>query len=421
MGLKKDAKKVIKSLIVFKNKLKLCKFLKRNNIFFQNIEYKIGFFTPLPPAPTGTGLYAIKTYSSLLEELDFVSEIYTQDNYIKTLGCVDIKYNNHIVPLFFFEKMKRNYKYSILNLGNSGFHVPYLEYGIKTKGLPQRYISLCETQICGLLVSWCQKNHINFIDMIQKYYPEKHDIQENDLYSDFLGTLQKEYICGIRVLVGLTGIKHFIVYRKTGRDLLLKDLKGSCFEKEVKVSLLPMGFDEISPLPQKIIFENKAYNVGSFGIASDMKQTDKIINAVNLLNLQGNKVVLWLVGLSVKDYVSKFDLTNVRIIENASYDKLLSYMYSMDLSVQLRKFSIGEGSGCISELVTLNKNFIAAENLFEPYYKKAGVSVPTDCSVKELASIIWRELQAQTARNNRDILKKYTFKKTAQSLKSILK
>ena len=144
-----------------------------------------------------------------------------------------------------------------------------------------------------------------------------------------------------------------------------------------------------------------------------MKQTDKILRAVRLLHAQGKQVTLWLAGYNVSSYAHHFDLQNVRLIDNPKYEDLLSLMSSVDLAVQLRKFSLGEGSGCISELIALNKNFIAADNLFESHFKQAGVAVSANCSDEELAATIWAELENKTVRNNQKILQTYTFENTA--------
>lgn len=377
---------------------------------------KIGFFTPLPPAQTGTALYALNVYQNIFDDLDFISDIYDLKTYQKTLSFVPEKYHSHIVPLIL--EQKRTYEHIILNLGNSSFHLPYLIYAIKTKGKEKRHIVLCETQICHMLQTYCNEFNLNFFEMLQKYYPEK--FSTNRVNSDFLKSLKEKNIFGIRPLIDLTGINDFIVYRETGKIMLLSDLKGSVFENNVRVSVIPMGVEQIYPQPVPALLEKEGYNIGSFGIAHDMKQTDKIIEAVNLLNHQGKKVTLWLVGYNVSNYVRSFDLTNVRIIEKASFNQLYSIMSAVDLAVQLRKFSNGEGSGCIAELIALNKNFIAAENLFEPYFRQSGVSVPDDCSVTDLAERIWIELNNKTIRNNSSLLETHTFKNTAEKFMEIL-
>lgn len=415
MKLRKKIKEIKKNVKIYFLKFFLIK--KAKTILSVDEKYrKIGFLTPLPPAETGTAMYALKVYRHIFNNLDFISDIYDLTTYRKTLSFIPEKYHSHIVPLVLGQT--RTYEHVFFNLGNSSFHIPYLRYAIKTKGKENRSIILCETQICNMLQIYCKENNINFADILQKYYPEKN--LEFELSSDFSKKLKDENIFGIRPLIDLTGIKHFIVYRKLGKEMLFSDLKGSVFEEGVRVCVIPMGFERILPQPVAASLEKEGYNIGSFGIAHDMKQTDKIINAVNLLNAQGKKVTLWLAGYHVSSYVRLFDLTNVRIVENINYTDLYSIMSAVDLAVQLRKFSNGEGSGCISELIALNKNFIAAENLFEPHFKQAGVSVPSDCSAEDLAERIWNELKNKTVRNNAKILETYTFKNTAEKFMETL-
>lgn len=418
MGVRKKIKKAVKDFLVWKNRKKFFLFFKENVKNSFNLKRKIGFFTPLPPAQTGTAEYALKTYSALLNDLDFISDFKTLEEYKETLNRISEEYKNHVVVQDFLEQTQKTYDHIILNLGNSYFHIPYLKYGIQTKGKENRHIVLCETQIFDMLQQYYKNKKIEVKDVLKKYYPEKNCILN---HTDFREALKRENIYGIRPLIDLTGIRHFIVYRENGKEMLLADLKGSSFENDIKISVIPMGFEQITPPSPSVPLETNGYNIGSFGIAHDMKQTNKIIDAVNLLNKQGNKITLWLVGYHVSSYVQPFDLSYVRVIENAEYDEMLSLMASVDLAVQLRKFSNGEGSGCLSELIALNKNFIAADNLFEPHFKEAGVSIPSDCSVEDLAAVILTELKNKTVRDNKKILETYTFKNTAEKFMEALR
>ena len=379
-----------------------------------NKNRKFAFFTPLPPEKTGTALYALKVYQYIFDELDFIYDVYDIKKYCHALSFISEKYHKNILPLCMVQE--RKYKHFFLNLGNNCFHVPCLQYGIQTKGKDNRHIVLCETQLCGLLCSYYESRGVDFTRMLIKYYPEKNLCQE-ELDSDFYGTLRNKNIFGIRILIAITGISHFVLYRNIGRDLLFEDIKGSEYENSVEISVIPMGIEKISMVPEPAALEEQGYNIGSFGIASDIKQTDKVIKAVDLLNRQGEKITLWLAGYEVRKYADRFKSSNLRIVENPGYDSLLSLMNSVDMAVQLRKFSNGEGSGCIAELIALNKNFIATDNLFEPYYASAGVSVSADCTVEELAGTIIKELKKKTVRDNSAILKKYSFENTAQAFK----
>jgi len=409
----KTAKKKIKNSVlkfIFIKKIKKIIASGQKHVDF-------AFLTPLPPAKTGTGLYAVKVYQHILDKMDFISDIYNTELYQETLSFVPEKYHNHIVPLCL--KHIRNYNHVFLNIGNNSFHIPYMKYGIETKGQMHRYIVLCETQICGMLYDYYESNGIDFINILKKYYPER-IIRTEELSADFWGTLRKLNIFGIRILIDLTGVNHFVLYRNVGKELLLADIQGTEYEKGIKITVIPMGVEKISPFPALIPLEKQGYNIGSFGIASDMKQTDKVINAVNILEKRGEKITLWLCGYEISKYAEKFDSSNLCIIENVSYDKLLSIMASVDLAVQLRQFSNGESSGCITELIALNKNFIASENLFEPHFREAGVSVFENCTAEELADVILSELKNRTVRNNSKILENYSFKNTAEKLTQLV-
>ena len=381
-------------------------------------ERTIAFHTPLPPSKTGAGIYALNIYLNILDDLDFVSDFLRTDDYLATLEYALAPYKQHLVPQSLIHL--RNYCHHVLNLGNSSFHLPYLLYGIQTKGIPNRHIVLCETQICALIDAYCKRQGINFYKLLRQTYPDKIRNSVLKKGGDWFENLHKAEIYGIRFLIQATGIKHFIVYREIGKEMLLADLKGSDFENTATVSVIPMGFEKIEPYPVKIPLDPDSFNIGSFGIASDIKQTDKVIRAVDLLNRQGIKATLWLVGYGVEKYAQCFKSPNVRTVENTDYSTLLQYMLSVDLAVQLRKYTNGESSGCLSELIALNKNFIAADNLFEPYFKTAGTIVSENCSIEELATLISDELSHSAIRDNAVLINKYTFKNTAKKMKEAL-
>lgn len=380
---------------------------------------KIAFHTPLPPARTGAGIYALNVYQNITDDLDFVSDFLHVNDYSAALEYAPDICKEHIVPQSLAGL--NTYEHHVLNLGNSLFHTPYLLYGIKTKGAQNRHIVLCETQICGLIQAYCKRTGLNFYKLLRQNYPDRVKNPDIRKKGDLWENLHKANIYGIRFLIKATGIRHFIVYREIGKELLLADLKGSAYENDVTVDVIPMALKRIEPYPIKITLDANAFNIGSFGMAANIKQTDKIIHAVDLLNRQGVKTTLWLVGYNVETYAKLLSSPNVRTVENADYQTLLQYMASVDLAVQLRKFSNGEGSGCISELIALNKNFIAADNLFESYIRETGVSVSSDCSVEVLAELILKQLENKTVRDNSKILEKYTVKNTAKKLREDLK
>ena len=192
---------------------------------FNPHKCQMALFTPVPPMKTGTALYAFKVYRFLLDNLDFISDFSSAEEYETALAAFPDVYQSHLIPA---KLVDTPYQTELLNLGNSYFHLPYLQRGIQTKGNNGRYILLCETQICGLLSSYCQEKGIDFRAFLKNYYPEKSEViaTVEDIWEPFC----RYSIFGIRPLIDLTGIKHFIVYRKLGKEMFLSEPQASLFE-----------------------------------------------------------------------------------------------------------------------------------------------------------------------------------------------
>lgn len=418
MGVRKKIRKALKTFSVWKNRKMLFFFFKENAKNSFNIKRRIGFFTPLPPAQTGTAEYALKTYSTLLDDLDFISDFKTIEEYTETLNRISDKYKSHVIVQHFLKQTQKTYDHIILNLGNSYFHVPYLKYGIETKGKENRHIVLCETQLCGMLNAYCSETEKkNFKTFLKRYYPEKaHVIDEaEEIWEPFA----KNNIFGIRAVIELTGIKHFFTYREIGKKMLKDDIAGMPYEKDVSVTLMPPVLEAVKDI-RPTDLKCSGVSIGSFGIASDIKQTDKVIKAVDLLNEKGVPATLFLAGYDVARYCRKHPSDHVKAYENTDYDTLLSLIKSVDVAVQLRKFSLGEGSGCLAECLALNKKLIAAENLVEPVFKDFCHLVSSDISIENLAEALLKEIQRKQEPDTSRLIETYTVEKVGKKMLDVL-
>ena len=376
---------------------------------------QIGVFTPLPPEKTGVAKSAFDIFSSVIAQIDFVSNFKNIFNYFYCLKMAKFK---NISKFKHIKLTRKNYDKEIYVLGNSKFHYSYLLRAIKTKNNScSRWISLAETQICGLLEYYCNKQKLNFNKLLKKYYPEKTEIIENLKPENVFETLNKNNIYGIRILADLTGVENFILYREYGKELFLKDLENSSIDSsKLNIKVVPMPIQDLTNTPKTEIKSDKKYIIGSFGIAHSIKQTDKIIDAVNLLNKEGKSVALLLAGYSLNKYLKAYDTTNIIAVENPTTLDLHKLMNSVDLAVQLRAISNGEGSGCICELIGLNKPFIATDNLLEPHFADFCTPVPSEITVADLAELIWTKLTNENTKNNADTLNQFSFEATAKNI-----
>ena len=138
---------------------------------------KIGIYTPLPPEKTGVAKFILCLYMHVIDKIYFVSNFKKIFNYLICLKTAKFK---NIKKFKYIKSSKKNYDKEIYILGNSKYHYDYLLRAIETKNDTfSRWISLAETQICGLIDYYCNKNKINFKDLLIKYYPEKEQVIKN--------------------------------------------------------------------------------------------------------------------------------------------------------------------------------------------------------------------------------------------------
>ncbi len=385
------------------------------NLFSKNnFTTKLYVFSPLPPQKTGTAIYALNLYMPYLCKVKFVSAIENIYGYKVLLKYLPKGYKNCVIPIKFVKRGLEGQK--ILNMGNSYYHLPYLEYGIKYYGDKNMHITLCETQLFGLIQAYCEKYHMNLKQLLLKYYADKSEAIEFMFKNNCLDKMYLYNIFCIRIIIALTGVRHFIVNREVSKELLLKDLEET---QLVKIDIIHCPIAQInidSVRPKKII--EKGYLIGSFGIAHLYKQTDKIIDAVELLNKRGMCIHLLLAGYDINAYLNSINCKNENLIvvENPNYNELLSLMKSVDLGVQLRGVTQGEASGCIAELLALNKNIIASEFLVDSYIKPLITTVTADCSVIHLADIIEKKLKENNVNDFTEYIQEYSFEKQANKI-----
>lgn len=362
--------------------------------FSKNNKARVLVYSVMPPENTGMAPFALNIFNKREDFIVFSKHKYLL-NYFNCLFSQK-HFNKNVYP-FELEKLiekRTDVQSKIFVIGNSSHHKYTLDKAIDTKGENNRYLYLGENYVMGFLIEYFKLNTIEKIkNFIYKYYQKNVDIEKQNIYE----SLTNANIYGTKILSEITGIKNFIVFSDNAIEFFKKDFGENEFA-DLNIKIAPTVIPSFNRKnnPQNT-YENRDYiMVGSFGISQKNKSTDDIVKAVNCMNAKGEKTKLLLAGYKVNNYIKALpeNITTEHIIaiENPNQNKLYELMASVDVAVQLRSVSHGELSGCISELLGLNKKVITTKNFVPNSIKKFCVEVEPFIAPEALANVISDEL-----------------------------
>lgn len=369
--------------------------------------------------------YTVRFHSTTPDDFDVFADISSLKDFDHLQSLISSNYSN-IFPFLNYEDSKRysNHIAKIFVLGNSPHHINSLNEAIKTKGENNRYLLLHEPVMLGTF--WQPLGGPeNIKKFIWEWYPELHkyknDLETIDLYS----FLRKYNIYLLKPLVELTGINNIIALNEKCEELIYKEFKNYQYKNKIKVDTIYLPYEKFENIDS---FDYKDSNtefiVGTFGCPSPSKQTCDIVNAINLLNTQGVKVKLLMAGPNITSYLKNFydDFNNLIIIDNPPHKNWLKILNSVDLGIELRPNSHTNSSGCVSELVGLEKEVLLTENFVPSDLQKYFHFVSENVSVEELAKSIKNILYSKNKKmiNTNYIFEKYSFKSLSEKIKNII-
>lgn len=389
-------------------------------IHFQTYNNKILVYSAMPPATTGMASFALRIFKQNINDFIIINKFNHVLEYFYAL-FFEKNFNKNIFDISANISVLKNFtiKGKIFVIGNSPHHDETFKKAVETKGEANRFLYIGEnlllTPPLNYLNGWRKEK---MEQIIEKYYNKKLEITfEEDLNTFWV----KNNIYGLKIIKELTGINKFIVFNDYSRKLFEKEFSEDEL-KELEIYVINPPIDEIKDVKiSKELIKSNEYLIGSFGLPQAQKSTHDIIEAVNLLNKSGEKIKLILAGYSVKKYLGTLNLdkNNIIIYEKPSTKKLLSLMKTVDIAIQLRPNSQGETSGCVSELLGLNKIIISTAGFVTNGLDKFCINVPPYISPEALAKVILESLNANNC-ITRNIFENYTFKNAANMIKEIL-
>lgn len=383
---------------------------------------KIAVFTILPPETSGIAPYSYKLFTIEQEKYDVFSNISSEFNYKNLLLGEQVK---NIYPLDMFEyfNFKVHYKQKLFVLGNSYHHKEILKTAINTQKDNNRCLYLHEAFILDAFFALFNYKFEDCKKFIKYWYPEANNEITN--FADLYKTANEKIIFGIRPLINLTGIRHIIVNNETCKNLIKQELSENEFAK-LKIEVLFHPVEKYLNIKHINLKDtNSQVVIGSFGAPNYRKMTDKIIEAVKLLNTKfPKKFKLVLAGYLVRDFLNKnkLDYDFIQAFNAPKDEDLLAIMNSVDLSIQLRADLHGETSGCICQLLGLkqkvltNKGFVSEE-----YAKYCAEIIDNNITTKDLANKIEWLISKDLKLDFEKVIRDFSYESLSQKIYSNLK
>ena len=329
-------------------------------------DSKVALFGCLPPYESGIARYNLDWLSSSNETFCFFT---SADNFIKFSRTVDNADELNVFSDNLFGLMNRKYelKDKIFIIGNSYHNIPTLFNAIKF-GDKNAWFYVHEAYLKHLLIDYCRFVSVSFNEIFHFFYPNQSD-----------GT-------GLKILLSMTPITKFIVNSERCRQLILDETIDKV-NIEVQKAFLPLPILPHVPSTRERYKEELV--IGTFGIPSDLKMTNVIVNAVQILVELGFSVRLLVAGFQAKNYFAGKSIPNfIEVISSPSYFELLTLEKTVDLAVQLRKICNGESSGVISELLSLGTPIITVKDLADEKSASYMKVVKSSITPKILSEII---------------------------------
>ncbi len=305
---------------------------------------------------------AVQIYSERHDKFDIFVDVknFAELDHLRSLHKKAAKI---VFPIESFEDACKYTEYDakLFEIGSSQHHKRVFDLACKTSDEENRYLILPDaTAVWGLYHTF-DNNMETLLNAVSLYYPE-YQIALNGITEDkLLPYLNEKQIVLLRILINSTKIKKIISFTEKNTEFMLNELKDNTY-KDLDIFTLKLPVNKIREKVQPYYHSKDFFLVGVFGTPSENeKRTNDIIIAVRELIKEGMNIKLLIAGQGVSSNYINEDF--IILEENPDRKKWLSLMASVDVGVQLREKSLANSSGCISELLGLDKTVITTQGI----------------------------------------------------------
>ena len=334
--------------------------------------------------------YAVRTYS----ELDGKFDIYvytTNKQNIENLKNKSVSNNQSILPIYdgnWIQDLPSETP-KLFTIGDSCDYKNIYDLAKKTKGIPNRWFILPDARVFGAITKKMSQEDIK--NLVKKYYSDIVNLNDTNV----IDCIVDNKLVFLKHIVEETGISNIIVYGDKAKETILNDMQRNKLDINLKV--VEQAYERINNKQKSnlVMKQNNEYLIGTFGIPDNVyKRTNIIIQAFDILMREHFPVKLLFVGPKIYEYIKKEKVvnSNIVIIENPDYDEWLRLMNTVDLAIQLRERAFAHTSGCLFELIGLEKRCIVTKGMISSSWHKLCCFVQEGISAELLAQNIKEKL-----------------------------
>jgi len=354
---------------------------------------RVAFISCLPPMKSGVATYSLYSWLNYSGPLDIFTPVIDDDWFFATArllrgdGSGPRLFN---VAGFLSMDQAASYSSIVVAIGNSNHHLYIFDLLNKLQmfsTLERVTFLVHDPCLLNLVQSGSELAPPQFQEILAKLYEQS--LPKSSSQGLSRHELIAEGILGVRYFYN-RGVKHYLVNSAAAKILVESDLRGTgALIRQVfnpVFSPINMNKDDRPSLPTDRLV------VGTYGVPSFDKGIQTIADAIRILMKRGENVSLVLSGFNAARFVqwheTIFAGIEMEIIESPPDADFARSMQKCHVAVQLREYQLGESSGVVPQLLTLDKDVIvtAAGSFVE--YGDAVRQVPTGISPERLADEI---------------------------------
>lgn len=350
----------------------------------------------MPPDESGVAIFTRSVFAHASYEVDIFTNYESIGDYLN--GIADAHLKNTNVRVFSLDSLPLartvcSYEAELFVLANSDHHLPIISSlkALTNFRTPNRiFVHIHDPIMLNMFDKFCGARRIDPILALASQYPDLADFLFSGSYEGNHFDLVQRGICGLRPLLIDVPLDGVIVNSACARMFLETELPPLADNGIIQLfhPTFPCALNEhVTPSP--------SMRIGTFGVPGEGKRTELVIDAFLALRREIPDAQLVIAGFHAASYNRHAKLwreTGIIIEDSPSEQRLVALMRSCHLAIQLRKFNLGESSGCVAQLLAADVPVIVSDIGSFSEYGNVVKAIPVDAGVNDLVKAIKSEI-----------------------------
>ncbi len=350
----------------------------------------------MPPDDSGVATFTRSVFSHASYGVDIFTNYGSVGDYLN--GITDARLRDTNVRVFSLDALPVartvcSYEAEIFVLANSDHYLPIL---LSLKALThfrsrnRTFVHIHDPCMLNMFDRVCEVRRIDPTSTLASLYPDLGDFLFSGSYRGSHLDLARCGIYGLRPLLIDVPLDGVIVNSTSAGRFIEAELPRLAHKDIIQLFHPVFSFQ-----PDEHIAAPKSLRIGTFGVPGESKRTELVIGAFLALRREIPDAQLVIAGFQVASYTQHNKLRReqgVIIEDSPSDERLEALMRSCHMAIQLRKFNLGESSGCVPQLLAADVPVIVSDIGSFSEYGNAVKAIPTDASVNDLVDAIKSEL-----------------------------